>query len=251
MTDKPRILVVDDERDVRETLADYLALHGFSPELLDGGAALRARVAEGGPFDVVLLDVTMPGEDGLSLARWLRGATTAGIVMVTAHGDPIDRIVGLEIGADDYILKPVELRELVARIRALMRRMADAALAAPAAAVEAAVQAVAAPQTRRMAIGEMVLDLDARRLLDADGRDIAVTAMEFDLLQVLAERPDRVLSREQLLELSHKDPDEPFDRSIDIRIARLRRKIERDPARPEIIKTVRGVGYVFAKRRGD
>jgi DNA-binding response OmpR family regulator len=250
VTEKPRILVVDDELDVRETLADYLALHGFSPEPLDGGSALRARVADGAPFDIVLLDITMPGEDGLSLARWLREVSRAGIVMVTAHGDPIDRVVGLEVGADDYIPKPVELRELVARIRALMRRMAEAAFAAPAAAVQAATHAVAAPQTRRMAVGEMILDLDARRLLDADGRDVPLTAMEFDLLQVLAERPDRVLSREQLLELSHKDPDEPLDRSIDIRIARLRRKIERDPARPEIIKTVRGVGYVFARRPG-
>ncbi len=246
MPDRPSILVVDDEPDIRETFSEYLALHGFDAEPLDGGAALRARVADGRPFHVVLLDVTMPDEDGLSLARWLRTTSRAGVVMVTARGDPIDRIVGLEIGADDYLAKPVELRELVARIRALLRRLPDAG---PGAATPAAGRAEAADGRRRLAVGTMVLDLDARTLSDADGDIVALTAMEVDLLSALAERPGRVLTRDQLLELSHRDPDEPFDRSIDIRIARLRRKIERDPARPEIIKTVRGVGYVFSRKQ--
>lgn len=244
MADRPSVLVVDDEPDIRETFSEYLALHGFDAEPLDGGAALRARVADGRPFQVVLLDVTMPDEDGLSLARWLRSTSRAGIVMVTARGDPVDRIVGLEIGADDYLAKPVELRELVARVRALLRRLGDPGQPpSPAAAADAG-----APD-RTIPVGHMRLDPDARTLRDADGRLVSLTAMEFDLLKAFAERPDRVLTRDQLLSLSHRDPDEPFDRSIDIRIARLRRKIERDPAHPEIIRTVRGVGYVFSRSR--
>lgn len=242
MAERPHILVVDDEPDIRDTFCEYLALHGFDAEPLDGGPALRARVADGRPFDLVLLDVTMPEEDGLSLARWLRATCSVGIVMVTARSDTIDRIVGLEVGADDYLPKPVELRELVARVRALLRRLAGSGERPPAAA------APAADRPDGPEVGDMVLDRDARLLVAADGGTIALTAMEFDLLDAFASRPGRILSREQLLELSHRDPDEPFDRSIDIRIARLRRKIEKDPAHPEIIRTVRGVGYVFARK---
>ena len=238
MPDRYRVAIVDDEPDIRATFGEYLTIHDFDVELFDGAAALRQWMEEGGQFDVALLDISMPGEDGLSLARHLRSQTTAGVLMVTAHGDPIDRVVGLEMGADDYLAKPVELRELLARIKAVLRRTH----AAPAPADEDAPTVVS--------IGEMTLDLGARKLRDADDREVALTAMEFDLLRVLAERPNRVLSREQLLELSHKRSDEPFDRSIDIRIARIRRKIERDPGRPQIIKTVRGAGYVFARDSG-
>ena len=237
MQNRPRVVIVDDEPDIRATFGEYLTMHDFDVELFDGAAALRCWMDEGGEFDVALLDISMPGEDGLSLARFLRTQTVAGVLMVTAHGDPIDRVVGLEMGADDYLAKPVELRELLARIKAVLRRTQ----------VADAIPADVAPAT--VAIGEMILDLDARKLHDADAREVALTAMEFDLLRVLAERPNRVLSREQLLELSHKRSDEPFDRSIDIRIARIRRKIERDPGRPQIIKTVRGAGYVFARDR--
>lgn len=239
MTEQRRIVIVDDDTAVRETFAEVLALHGFSVEALPGAAAMRARVTEGTPFDVALLDVTMPGEDGLSLARWLRSTTRVGIIMVTARGETIDRIVGLEVGADDYVAKPVEPRELVARIRALLRRLDDRVTVSPE-----------APGGKMLRVGRMALDPEARTLTDIDGRAVMLTAMEFDLLLAMATRPGRVLSREVLLDLAHKDPDEPFDRSIDIRIARLRRKIERDPARPEIIKTVRGVGYVFVREPG-
>ncbi|MEZ5669945.1 MAG: response regulator transcription factor [Alphaproteobacteria bacterium] len=237
-TGRHRVVIVDDEPDVRETFGDYLAMHDFDVMLFDGAAALRRWLDDGGSFDVALLDISMPGEDGLSLARHLRERTKAGVVMVSAHGDPIDRVVGLEMGADDYLAKPVELRELVARVKAVLRRTH-----VPPAPVDA-------PPPTTIAVGPMTLDLDARRLIDAAGGEVPLTAMEFDLLRVLAERPNRVLSREQLLDLSHKRSDEPFDRSIDIRIARIRRKIEHDPGRPQIIKTVRGAGYVFSRGEG-
>ncbi len=235
MARAPTILIVDDESAIRETLADYLALHGMHPEKLDSGQALRARVAMDEPFDMALLDVTMPGEDGLSLARWLRETTQAGIIMVTARGEALDRIIGLEIGADDYVTKPVDLRELLARVRAVLRRMAAEGNGQPAPRDDGDV----------LRIGGLVIDAGKRTVQGPDGKDTMLTSMEFDLLLVMARRAGRVLSRDQLLELSNKDPDVPFDRSIDIRIARLRRKLERDPARPRILKTVRGAGYVF------
>jgi two-component system phosphate regulon response regulator OmpR len=228
----PLVCIVDDDAAVRETFGDYLQLHGLAVELLDGGPALRERLGRPPSPDVVLLDITMPGEDGLSLARHVREVADAGIIMVTARGDTIDRVVGLELGADDYLAKPVELRELLARIRALLRRSARPAETTAASA-------------ESLRVGDMTLHLAARRLTDAAGRVIPLTAMEFDLLRALAERPGQVLSRDRLLELAHKDALDPFDRSIDIRIARLRRKIERDPARPALLKTVRGVGYVL------
>lgn len=235
MANRQRVVIVDDEPDVRETFGDYLTLHDFEIALFESAAALRQWMDEGGTFDAALVDISMPGEDGLSLARFLRDQTDAGVLMVTAHGDPIDRVVGLEMGADDYLPKPVELRELLARVKAVLRRTTR----------QAAVSAV--PDTEVAMVGDMTLDLDARKLSDAEGREVPLTAMEFDLLRILVERPNRVLSREQLLDLSMKRSDEPFDRSIDIRIARIRRKIERDPGRPQIIKTVRGAGYVFAR----
>ena len=235
MANRQRVVIVDDEPDVRETFGDYLTLHDFEVALFDSAAALRHWMGEGGTFDAALVDISMPGEDGLSLARFLRDQTGAGVLMVTAHGDPIDRVVGLEMGADDYLPKPVELRELLARVKAVLRRTSRPAAASTV------------PDTEVAMVGDMTLDLDARRLSDAEGREVPLTAMEFDLLRILVERPNRVLSREQLLDLSMKRSDEPFDRSIDIRIARIRRKIERDPGRPQIIKTVRGAGYVFAR----
>jgi two-component system phosphate regulon response regulator OmpR len=229
------ILVVDDEPAMRETLAEYLTLHGHTCEPLPDGAALRSRVALGDPFDAVLLDVTMPGEDGLSLARWLREATRAGILMVTARGEPLERIVGLEIGADDYVAKPVDLRELLARLRAVLRRVSETGPVAASCAEEDI-----------FTFDGLTIDRAARRVTLEDGREAVLTSMEFDLLSIMAENAGRVLSRERLLELTHSDPARTFDRSIDIRITRLRQKIERDPGRPQFIKTVRGAGYVFA-----
>lgn len=231
------ILVVDDEIEVREMLAEYLQSRGFRLSAVADAAACRTFIAER-PVDLVLLDINMPGEDGLTLARFLRESSRCGIIMLTAAGSTVDRIVGLEIGADDYLVKPFDLRELLARVRSVLRRLgegtsADNGNSAPA----------SAPRTAR--IGRCLLDLDARTLSTRDGIDVPITSMEFDLLKAFIEHPNRVLSRDQLLDLAHKREWEPFDRSIDVRITRLRRKVEANPAKPEAIKTVRGVGYMF------
>lgn len=233
MTGEPRIIVVDDEPGIRDMVAEYLGGHGFHVETAADAASFRLLLAER-PADLVILDINMPGEDGLSLARWLRARSKIGIVMLTAAGEVVDRIVGLEIGADDYIQKPFDLRELRARIRTVLRRVQDA----PQPSTEAEV----------VRFGSTFLNLAARKLFNATGGEIALTAMEFDLLAAFARHPDRVLSRDQLLDLAHHHHWEPFDRSIDIRIARLRRKVEVDPTKPEVIKTVRGAGYLFSRR---
>ena len=236
------IVVVDDEADIRETVHDYLDLKGYRVSCVESGAELRALLAEE-EVDLVLLDIAMPEEDGLSIARYLAANHDIAVVMLTAAGDVVDRIIGLEMGADDYMAKPVDLRELLARIKAVLRRGARRDTEAPA---------NDNGQAQRQApvkFGQCELDVEAHRLIDAEGNDIAITAMEFDLLKAFAERPNRVLSRDQLLDLAHNRDWEPFDRSIDIRIARLRRKVEPDPAKPQVIKTVRGAGYMFAAGR--
>jgi two-component system phosphate regulon response regulator OmpR len=232
-SDNPRILVVDDDSDVRFMLKRYLGRHGFDVEVAEDGAQLRELVGEQ-EFDLVVLDLNMPGEDGISLARFLRDNHPVGIIMLTAAAEVVDRIVGLEVGADDYVTKPFEPRELLARIKSVLRRLESAA---PAAGAEAA--------DGRMAFGKCSLDMDARRLFDEKGEEITITSMEYDLLKAFADHPNKVLSRDQLLNLAHNRDWEPFDRSIDIRITRLRRKIEPDPAKPQIIKTVRGAGYIY------
>jgi len=189
----------------------------------------------------VLLDVHLPGEDGLTLARFLRERHDVGIVMVTGASDVVDRVAGLEVGADDYVTKPFDLRELRARIKSVMRRRERPADAAARPSAAPPVPSVPA----RVPVGSGSLDLGARALFDADGAEVPLTAMEFDLLRVFVERPRQVLSRDQLLSLTRNREWEPFDRSIDIRIARLRRKIEPDPERPQTIRTVRGAGYMF------
>lgn len=236
MSEEKHVVVVDDEEDVRDMLQDYLAQQGYRVSALAGGTALRRLVEEEENFDIAILDINMPGEDGLSLARFLRERTSVGIIMLTASGGTVDRIIGLEMGADDYIAKPVDLRELLARIKAVLRRMAGKRSAGTPEAEERQV----------VAFGLCQLDLEAHKLYDEDGKDVPLTAMEFDLLKAFAERPNRVLTRDQLLELAHNRGWEPFDRSIDIRIARIRRKVEQDPGKPQVIKTVRGAGYLFA-----
>ncbi|NIM29422.1 MAG: response regulator [Gammaproteobacteria bacterium] len=231
--DKPRILVVDDDSDVRFMLRRYLGRHGFDVEVAEDGARLRALIADG-DFDLVVLDLNMPGEDGISLARYLRDNHDVGIIMLTAAAEVVDRIVGLEVGADDYVTKPFEPRELLARIKSVLRRLEHGAPAAPSGVASG-----------RMPFGNCSLDMDARRLFDENGEEIAITSMEYDLLKAFADHPNKVLSRDQLLNLAHNRDWEPFDRSIDIRITRLRRKIEPDPGKPQIIKTVRGAGYVY------
>jgi DNA-binding response OmpR family regulator len=232
MDERQHIVVVEDEATQRDLLVDYLARQNFRVDGVAGGAALRRLVERELPA-LVMLDVGLPGEDGFALARWLREKSgRVGIIMVTAASDTVDRVVGLETGADDYIAKPFEPRELLARVKSVLRRTTGAA-AAPASG-------------SRVRMGRRVLDLAKRVLVDhADGAEEALAASEFDLLKVFAENPNRPLMRDWLLEVTaHRDMD-AFDRAIDLRITRLRRKIEVDPAHPEAIRTVRGVGYMF------
>jgi DNA-binding response OmpR family regulator len=240
--DKPRLVVVDDEVSLREMLADYLGKHGFDVALAADGRALDAALAER-PVDLILLDVNIPGEDGFAIARRLRAASNVPILMVTAAEDVIDRVVGLEVGADDYVTKPFDLRELRARIRAILRRAGMASqIVLPADAAPAPTEAEPKSLTP---FGKVMLDVEGRCLVHVDGKQEPLTAMEFDLLYVFAQNPHRVLSRDRLLDLAHHRENEPFDRSIDIRITRIRRKIEVDPAKPQVIKTIRGAGYIY------
>lgn len=232
MTETPHILVVDDEADIRASIEEYLSIHGLSVATADGGEAMRARVAERVP-DLVVLDLKMPGEDGLTLARWLKANSEAGILMLTAIADPVDRVVGLEMGADDYMAKPFHPRELLARIRTVLRRVENAATeAAPVPA-------------RRVRLGRCWLDLETSTLVGDDGSREHLTGTEFDLLKAFADNPRKVLSRDDLLSLAGSRTADPFDRSIDIRINRIRRKVEADPSNPQVIRTVRGSGYIF------
>jgi two-component system, OmpR family, response regulator len=231
-----RVLIVDDDREVRDMLTEYLASHGYEVAQADGGAAMRAALERAVP-DVVLLDVGLPGEDGLTLARYLRERYELGIVMVTGAGEVVDRIVGLEMGADDYIAKPFDPRELRARLKSVMRRTQGRAGPAAAPAAPAAGE--------RLAVGRCLLDLKSHQLYERDGAEVPLTSMEYELLRVFAEHPNQVLSRDRLLTLTRNREWEPFDRSIDIRIARLRRKVEEDPENPRAIRTVRGAGYMF------
>jgi DNA-binding response OmpR family regulator len=230
MDQRPHIVVVEDEPTQRQMLVDYLDKQSFRVSGVDGGGALR-RIVERELPQLVLLDVGLPGEDGFALARWLRERSgRIGIIMVTAAADTVDRVVGLETGADDYIGKPYEPRELLARIKSVLRRVTG-------------VQSAAGPRTR---MGRRVIDMERRVLVDpANGAEETLTASEFDLLRVFAENPNRPLTRDWLLEVTAHREMEAFDRAIDLRITRLRRKIEIDPAHPEAIRTVRGVGYMF------
>lgn len=237
MQGQKHIVVVDDEPGIRETIQEYLELHDFRVTAVGGGEALRETVKDN-EVDLVLLDIRMPGEDGLSLARFLRAEKQVGIIMLTAAGEVVDRIVGLEMGADDYLAKPVDLRELLARIKAVLRRSARRAAAGDEMPQDT--------DARLARFGRFTLNLDSHKLFDAEGGEIPLTGMEFDLLKAFADNPNRVLSRDQLLNLAHNRDWEPFDRSIDIRIARIRRKIESDPAKPQVIKTVRGAGYIYS-----
>jgi DNA-binding response OmpR family regulator len=230
MDHRPHIVIVEDEMTQRELLVNYLARQNFRVSGTDGGAGLRKLVQRELPA-LVLLDVGLPGEDGFALARWLREKSARiGIIMVTAASDTVDRVVGLETGADDYIAKPYEPRELLARVKSVLRRATTAVL-------------TAGPRVR---MGHRVLDLEKRVLVDpTDGREETLTASEFDLLKVFAENPNRPLQRDWLLEVTAHREMEAFDRAIDLRITRLRRKIEVDPAHPNAIRTVRGIGYMF------
>jgi two-component system phosphate regulon response regulator OmpR len=234
MTRSHDIIVCDDERDLREMLQEYLVKRGFEVRLAGDADDLEARIEEAEP-DLIVLDINMPGRDGLTVLRTLRASRDVAVVMLTASGETIDKIIGLEMGADDYLGKPVDLRELEARIKAVLRRRSTAPSVAEPVSVA----------TDRMAFGDFVLDLDGARLLAADGEEVPITAMEFRLLKLFSENRGRVLNRDQILEHAHDRSWDPFDRSIDIRISRLRRKIEKNPQKPAVIRTVRGIGYIF------
>jgi two-component system phosphate regulon response regulator OmpR len=234
------LLIVDDDASVREMLGEYLADHQYRVSTASGGAAMRAELERDLP-DLVLLDLRLPGEDGLALARFLRERYDVGIIMVTASGDVVDRIVGLELGADDYVAKPFDPRELLARVKSVLRRKQART---PAEATSKA-QATEAAELTRLRVGRCWLDVESRRLFDGEA-EVPMTAMEFELLRVFLANPNRVLSRDQLLMHTRNREWGPFDRSIDIRIGRLRRKVEADPSgEPRTIRTVRNAGYMY------
>lgn len=241
MSQTPHIVIVDDEAPAREMVGDYLKMHGFSVTLCDGGKSLRTEIESKVP-DLVVLDLNMPEEDGLSIIRDLKSRTNVPVIMLTATASPIDRVVGLELGADDYIAKPCELRELMARIRSVLRR------STPAKPVQAATNGAPAKADKDHLVrfGTKWLDLQAQALRDDDGNEHPLTASEFGLLKVFAANPKRVLSRERLLELANARDSEAFDRAVDLRIMRIRRKIELDPTKPTVIRTIRGGGYLFS-----
>ena len=235
--DVPRVLVVDDDPALRELLADYLGSSGFVVDAAGDGAQMRERMAAAPP-DVLVLDLMLPGEDGLSLARALRRSSAVPILMLSARGSEIDRVVGLEVGADDYLAKPFSPRELLARLRALLRRSSGGLQPADPAG------GAAAP---RYAFGPFSIDDAAHRLL-RDGAEVPISGAEYELLLAFVQHPNRVLSRDDLIGWIKGYERDAFDRSIDVRVTRLRRKIERDPAHPVYIRTVRGEGYLFNPR---
>lgn len=239
MTQSQHIMIVDDEAPAREMVGDYLKMHGFTVTLCDGGKSLRAAI-DGSMPDLVVLDLNMPEEDGLSIIRDLKSRINVPVIMLTATASPIDRVVGLELGADDYVAKPCELRELMARIRSVLRRSVPAKAAVPD------TTAARSAKDQLVRFGTKWLDLEAQALRDDEGNEHPLTASEFGLLKVFAANPKRVLSRERLLELANARDAEAFDRAVDLRIMRIRRKIEPDPAKPAVIRTIRGGGYLFS-----
>jgi two-component system phosphate regulon response regulator OmpR len=230
-------LIVDDEPDLREVLEEYFVAQGYTALNAASATAARALAAEH-PVDLALVDVHMPGEDGLSLARYLRERyASIAIVMLTSAGAVVDRIVGLEIGADDYVAKPFDPRELLARVKSVLRRTSYAGRADLGA--------------ERVRIGRCVLDLAAHRLTDETGQEVPMSPLEFDLLKAFAGHPNRALSRDRISNLSQQRDWDPFDRSVDLRVMRLRKKIEPDPEHPQYIRTVRNEGYIFMPGGGE
>ena len=230
----PHLLVVDDDAEIAALIRRYFSAQQFRVSCAPDGGAMRTVLA-GDAVDVVLLDLGLPGEDGFALTRHLRERWHGPVIIVSGRGESVDRVVGLELGADDYVTKPFDLRELLARVRSVLRR------AAPPPAAPAS-------ERRVLAFAGFRLDPDARTLSGPDGAPVALTSGEFELLQALVAEPGRVLSRDELMDRIHGRAAGPFDRAIDVQVGRLRRKVERDPANPELIKSVRGAGYLFAAR---
>jgi len=232
MTASPHILVVDDHIDIREPLAKYLAMHGMRTAVADDAGSAR-RILKDSAIDLVILDIMMPGEDGLSLCRFLRESTRIPVILLTAMTEETDRIVGLEMGADDYVSKPFSPRELLARIKAVLRRTRSLPPEPDAIGSD------------RIEFPPWAVDIKRRELIGQDGVSIPLSTAEFNLLKAFVNHPGRVLNRDQLLDLTQSRSAEVFDRTIDNQVSRLRKKIEIDPKNPEIIQTVWGGGYMF------
>lgn len=233
------LIVVDDEADVRTLLAGYFSRHGFRVSAVPSGQRLLELMTTD-PAAVVLLDLGLPAEDGFAIARKLREQWRCGLLIVSGRGDTVDRIVGLEVGADDYVTKPFDLRELLARVKSVLRRLEPAPPAVTT--VQTLVSTAAAS---RLVFEEWTLDVAARRLTGANGGEVDLTAGEFDLLHAFARHPGRVLTRDFLLEQTRGRGAGPFDRTIDVQVGRLRRKLGDDAVRPKLVKAVRGAGYLF------
>jgi two-component system, OmpR family, response regulator len=232
MNDVGHILVVDDQREICEMVQDYLSSEGYRVSVAHDGTGMRRAIAQS-PADLVILDLMLPGEDGLTLARWLREESSVGIIMLTGRGETVDRIIGLEMGADDYLPKPFHLRELLARVKSVLRR------------VSARTGEKAPTQRSQARFAGWHLDLSSRELFSPAGQEVRLTTGEFDLLAAFVNNPNQVLTRDRLLDLARNREAGPFDRTIDVQVGRLRRKLEDDPQRPTMIKTVRGTGYIF------
>ena len=232
MNDGAHILVVDDQREICDLVQDYLSDEGYRVSIANDGAAMR-RVMAQSAVDLVILDLMLPGVDGLTLARALRDVSDVGIIILTGRGDTVDRIIGLEMGADDYLPKPFHPRELLARVRSVLRRVSS----------RTAENASAARSRARFAGWN--LDLASRELRSPSGKEVRLTTGEFDLLAVFVNNANQVLTRDRLLDLARNREAGPFDRTIDVQVGRLRRKLESDPQKPTLIKTVRGSGYIF------
>lgn len=246
-TSSTRVVVVDDDAEIVDLVREYLTGEGFLVDEARDGEALRALIAKRVP-DLVLLDLRLPGVDGFTLARELRqNFPTVGIVMISGKEDVVDRVAGLEVGADDYIVKPFHLRELLARVKSVLRRRQDAPAGRTRnsdAIAGATASAKAAPR-RLYRFSGWTLDGDRRTLVDGDGKPVELTSGEFDLLLTFVSHPNRALSRDQLLDYASGAAAEAYDRSVDVQVGRLRRKIERDPKRPALIKTIRNIGYML------
>ena len=231
-----RILIVDDDPAMLEFIEDYFSTHGYAVSTAADGAAMRRVLAEL-QVDLIILDLNLPGESGFDLAREIRSDSSLPIIMLTGRNDEMDRVVGLELGADDYVAKPFSARELLARVGAVLRRTADASIKVPS----------TKPEVETATFSGWRIDVPKRRLYSPEGELVKLTLGEFSMLLALVRHSNQVLSREQLLQRTDKDATEVFDRSIDIRIMRLRQKIEPDPGAPSFIRTVRGAGYMFTQ----
>ncbi|MDO7835673.1 response regulator transcription factor [Sphingobium sp. HBC34] len=233
MSDRPHLLLVDDERSIREPLAQYLGRNGFRVTAVGNAAEARLRL-NASAIDLVILDIMMPGEDGLSLCRHIRETSEIPVILLTARTEETDRIVGLEMGADDYVLKPFSPRELVARIKVIFRRVATGG------------QRVTAPDGASYAFAGWLLKAQERTLVDSEGVSLPLSTAEYNLMLAFATRPNQILSRDQLLDITQGREANAFDRAIDNQISRLRKKIEPDPKNPSLIKTVWGGGYTLS-----